>query len=154
MPWHIDKVSPSLVETIDSLEVSDPLPPLPATGWEETALLAAAMAADQEQFVANLLPQNLPLAARCAAAPEVTVSDALVERLQQDLWERIGDPKADLRARIVAAEVLGELGDPVLPGTADRMAITCCRRLPPLPVVLTRLAMMTASMLMKNRRIR
>lgn len=112
VPWHIDKVSPSLVETIDSLEVSDPLPPLSATGWEETGLLAAAMAADQEQFVANLLPQNLPLAARCAAAPEVTVSDALVERLQRDLWERIGDPKADLRARIVAAEVLGELGDP------------------------------------------
>lgn len=112
VPWHIDKVSPSLVETIDSLEVSDPLPPLPATGWEETALLAAAMAADQEKFVANLLPRNLHLAACCAAAPEVTVSDALVERLQWDLWERIGNPKADLRARIVAAEVLGELGDP------------------------------------------
>jgi hypothetical protein len=91
--------------------VGDPLPPLPATGWEETTLLAAAMveAADQETFVDLLTIFNLPLAARAAAVPEVRVSDGLMERIQNELLERIGDAGADLRARIAAAEALGEL---------------------------------------------
>ena len=110
--WQVDDVKPSLAELMDSLEVSEPLPALPTTGWEETALLAAALTANQEQFVADLMTTNLPLAARCAAAPEVQASARLIADLQQALLARIGNPKADLRARIAAAEALGDLGDP------------------------------------------
>jgi formylglycine-generating enzyme required for sulfatase activity len=112
VPWQGDIVKPALAELMNSLEVSEPLPALPTTGWEETTLLAAAMTANSEQFVSELIAANLPLAARCAAAPEVQVSSRLVAKLQQALIERIGDPQADLRARIAAAEALGELGDP------------------------------------------
>ncbi|WP_420631311.1 SUMF1/EgtB/PvdO family nonheme iron enzyme [Candidatus Leptofilum sp.] len=110
--WQVDGVTPTLAETVAALEVSDPLPRLPATGWEETTTLAAAMSQNQEQFVRDLLTPNLPLAARCAAAAEVTVSPRLTRQLQDALIARINNPQADLRARMVAAETLGELGDP------------------------------------------
>jgi formylglycine-generating enzyme required for sulfatase activity len=110
--WEADKIQPSLAETLEGLEVSDPLPGAPTTGWEETTVLAAAMARDQTGFVSDLMEANLPLAARCAASPEVSLSPQVLSEIQQALLERIGDPKADLRARIAAAEALGDLGDP------------------------------------------
>lgn len=110
--WRALDVQPALAGWLAAAEVSEPLPAAPTTGWEETMLLAAALTADQEQFVADLMAANLPLAARCAATPDVAVSPELVERLQTALLARIADPAADLRARIAAAEALGELGDP------------------------------------------
>ncbi len=112
VPWEMDQIVPSLADTLAGLEVSDPLPAAPATRWQETALLAAAMTTDQTGFVAGLAESNLPLAARCAASPDVHVSDRAVTDIQRALLRRIASPQADLRARIVAAEALGELGDP------------------------------------------
>jgi formylglycine-generating enzyme required for sulfatase activity len=111
-PWRADAVQPALAQWLATADAGAPLPPAPATGWEETALLAAAMAPDPAAFTAGLLETNLPLAARCAASPEVDAPPALVERLQTALLARLADPAADLRARIAAAEALGELGDP------------------------------------------
>ena len=110
--WRADQISPSLPDVLVGLADSDPLPAAPATGWEETFVLAAAMARSPEDFVSALLAVNLPLAGRCAAQPDVVLSDALRRRLQQALIERSRDPAADLRARIAAARALGELGDP------------------------------------------
>jgi formylglycine-generating enzyme required for sulfatase activity len=110
--WQIDRVMPSLPTTLAGLADSDPLPPLPSTGWEETTVLAAAMAADPDRFVADLMDPNLALAGRCAAQPEVSVSDALTQRLRWALVERTQDASADVRARIAAGLALGELGDP------------------------------------------
>ncbi|MBE2201549.1 MAG: SUMF1/EgtB/PvdO family nonheme iron enzyme [Anaerolinea sp.] len=110
--WRADEMPERLSDWLEKANVSDPLPAAPTTGWEETTLLAAAMTADQEQFVTDLMAANLPLATRCAAAPEVNVSPALVARLQEELLARIADPEADLRARIAAAEALADLGDP------------------------------------------
>lgn len=110
--WQADKVTPSLAEKVASLQKGEPLPPLPATGWEQTALLAAAMTPDPESFVNGLIPANLPWAARYAAAPDVAVSDGLKSRLREFLRNRVVDRNADLRARMDAAEALAELGDP------------------------------------------
>ncbi len=110
--WRADRVSPSLAETLAGLADSDPLPPLPATGWEETAALAAAMAGDPAAFIRGLMPANLPLAARCAASPEVAIPAGLKREIQDALIARTEDPAADLRARIAAGEALGTLGDP------------------------------------------
>ena len=110
--WRAGEIEPSLAEKRASLTVSEPLPALPATGWEETTLMAAAMTANQAHFVARLMETNLPLAARCAASPEVSVTPDLIEALQAALLVRAADAAADLRARIDAAEALGELGDP------------------------------------------
>ena len=74
--WRADRVVPSLQATLHDLADADPLPPLPTTGWEETTVLAAAMARDPDRFVTELMPQNLALAGRCAAQPEVSVSEA------------------------------------------------------------------------------
>lgn len=110
--WRADHISPSVEELIQTLAPAEPLPPLPTTGWEETMLLAGAMATDQDRFVETLAEANLPLAGRCAAQPESKVSDAAKEKLRWALVHRSRDPEADLRARIAAGEALGELGDP------------------------------------------
>ena len=110
--WRAAEISPSLTEVLVGLADADPLPEAPTTGWEETFVLAAALAPAPESFVGALIAVNLPLAGRCAAQPDVAVSPALRERLQQALVERSRDPAADLRARIAAARALGKLGDP------------------------------------------
>jgi formylglycine-generating enzyme required for sulfatase activity len=110
--WRADRVSPTLPETLAGLADSDPLPPLPGTGWEETAVLAAAMADRPDAFVADLMAAHLALAGRCAAQPDVPVSDAVQDAIRQALLQRTQDPAADLRARIAAGLALGELGDP------------------------------------------
>jgi formylglycine-generating enzyme required for sulfatase activity len=110
--WQIDEVSPSLAETLAGIADSDPLPLLPATGWEETTVLAAAMRENPDTVVAALMNVNLPLAGRCAAQPDVPVSQALRSKLQQALIERIQDLRADLRDKIAAGLALGGLGDP------------------------------------------
>ena len=110
--WEAAKVSPTLAETIAKLADGDPLPPLEQTGWEETTLTAAAMAKDQAGFVRSLVPENLALAARCAASAEVKISEELKQEIRWALVDRTKDMTADLRARIAAGESLGLLGDP------------------------------------------
>jgi formylglycine-generating enzyme required for sulfatase activity len=110
--WRADRVVPGLQATRHELADADPLPPLPTTGWEETTVLAAAMARDPDRFVTALMPQNLALAGRCAAQPEVRVSEGLKDKVRRALVERTQDPTADLRARIAAGLALGEVGDP------------------------------------------
>ncbi len=112
--WRADRVSPTLPETLAALADSDPLPPLPGTGWEETAVLAAALADRPDTFVADLMAANLALAGRCAAQPDEPVSEGVKDRIRQALLQRTQDPAADLRARIAAGLALGELGDPRL----------------------------------------
>jgi formylglycine-generating enzyme required for sulfatase activity len=110
--WRTERVVPDLQATLHDLADADPLPPLPTTGWEETTALAAAMARDPDRFVTDLMPQNLGLAGRCAAQPEVSISEALKDKVRWALVERTQEPGADLRARIAAGLALGELGDP------------------------------------------
>ncbi len=110
--WRANRVSPDLKETLKTLPDSDPLPPLPATGWEETLVLAGAMLANADDFITQLMEVNLALAGRCAAQPDARVSGPLKNQLQRALVERTRDQEADLRARIAAGFSLGELGDP------------------------------------------
>ncbi|MBL8527944.1 MAG: SUMF1/EgtB/PvdO family nonheme iron enzyme, partial [Burkholderiales bacterium] len=110
--WRSDAMHPSLQEVLDGLADSDPLPAAPATGWEETFVIAAAMAADAGAFVQDVAEVNLPLAGRCAAQPDVKLSAGHKQRLRNELVGRSRDPQADLRARIAAGRALGELGDP------------------------------------------
>jgi formylglycine-generating enzyme required for sulfatase activity/class 3 adenylate cyclase len=111
-PWRADAVHPSLDEIEAMIAPADPLPSLPATGWEQTVLLAAAMTADPDDLVEAVAETNLPLAGRAAAQPESRVGEAVRERLRQALVARSRDPQADLRARIEAGLALGRLGDP------------------------------------------
>jgi formylglycine-generating enzyme required for sulfatase activity len=110
--WRSDRAPESLAEALSRLGDGDPLPGLPATGWEESGVLAAAMVRDAECYVRALMEVNLPLAARCAANPEAGVSEALQREVAQALAARVQDPAADLRARIEAGLALGGELDP------------------------------------------
>lgn len=112
--WRADRVSPSLEQALAKLANSNPLLPLPSTGWEGTTVLAAIMAEKPALLIKALMDVNLPLAARCAANPEVTLDSSLKREIQQQLIARTQNPEADLRARIAAGEALGDLGDPRL----------------------------------------
>lgn len=74
--------------------------------------MAAAMSEEPEAFVTNLMPVNLVLAARCAAAPSVGISQRLRQAIQHALLEKLRNPETDLRVRIAMAEALGSLGGP------------------------------------------
>ena len=110
--WRAAAISPSVHALLDTLGRGERLPELPATGWEETTQVAAAMTPDADGFVRDLMAPNLPLAGRCAVAPGVTVGDMLRSELRAALVARSRDSAADLRARIDAALALGPLGDP------------------------------------------
>jgi formylglycine-generating enzyme required for sulfatase activity len=112
--WRAALIRPNLDEVIDALDPADPLPGLPQTRWEETALLAAAMAEDPASFIQAVAETNLSLAARCAAQPEVLarVPAGLLDNLRTALVGRTEDPEADLRHRIACGYALGDLGDP------------------------------------------
>jgi formylglycine-generating enzyme required for sulfatase activity len=110
--WRAAAIAPGVHTLLDTLGQGERLPELPATGWEETTLVAAAMTPDGDGFVRDLMAANLPLAGRCAAAPGVMVGDPLRAELRAALVTRSRDPAADLRARIDAALALGPLGDP------------------------------------------
>jgi predicted NACHT family NTPase len=56
--WRAECVVPSLPATLHDLADADPLPLLPSTGWEETTVLAAAMASDPDRFVTDLMPST------------------------------------------------------------------------------------------------
>ncbi len=112
--WRAAGLVPGLPDLLAALPPAEPLPPLPATGWEETALLAAPMAAGPDVFVLGVAAGNLPLAGRCAVQPELrdVLAPPTVDGLRRSLVERSRDADADLRARIDAARALGRLGDP------------------------------------------
>ncbi|MDP1949686.1 MAG: SUMF1/EgtB/PvdO family nonheme iron enzyme [Nitrosomonas sp.] len=103
--WLAADISPSVPEWLQTLPESAALPDLPTTGWEETFMLAAAMVEAQEDFLRAL-------AGRCAAQPDVSVSDHLRKELQHSLVERSRDPATDLCVRISAVPALDLLGDP------------------------------------------
>ena len=110
--WRAAAIAPGVHALLDTLGRGERLPELPATGWEETTQVAAAMTPDADSFVRDLMAPNLPLAGRCAVAPGVMVGEPLRTELRAALVARSRDPAADLRARIDAALALGPLGDP------------------------------------------
>jgi len=91
----------------------EPLPPPPATGWEEPTILAAGLAPDPAAFVAAVRLVNPVLAARCLAGAGLAPALARQrETVQADLLREMGDRRVHLRARISAGLALGQLGDP------------------------------------------
>ncbi|MDX2473502.1 MAG: SUMF1/EgtB/PvdO family nonheme iron enzyme, partial [Candidatus Krumholzibacteria bacterium] len=112
--WQASTMTPTLNELIKTLPPGESLPPLERTGWEETTIFAAAMAADADVFVRGIMKTNLVVAGRAAGQVEVRdrLSEALLADLRAELVQRSCDPEADLRVRIEAGLALGPLGDP------------------------------------------
>ncbi len=116
-PWRAADVRPDARALLATLPPAETLPPLPTTGWEETMVLAAAMATDAEDFVRGVMATNLALAGRCAALFVGTqgrppLAAPLIDDLRRALVARTRAAEADLRARIAAGLALGALGDP------------------------------------------
>jgi len=111
VPWRTWQFLPKRLQPGERVE------PPPVTRWDETVVMAAALAGqDAVRFVAAVREGNLPLAGRCLAEVRGERAElaALVEQVQGALLARQRSPSAHLRARIDAGLALGELGHPDL----------------------------------------
>jgi formylglycine-generating enzyme required for sulfatase activity len=109
-PWWLERDMPLWERPEDNW---DPLPPPPQTGWEETTIIAAGLAAENDdQLVQALIEINPVLAGRCVHEGRAKVEAATRQAVIKALLTTIGNTEVALRVRIVAGEVLGELGDP------------------------------------------
>ena len=111
-PWRAGDVVPDLAATLAGLGAADALPPAPTSGWEETALQAAAMAADPDAFVRELIDASPVMAGRCAAVLGARISTPVRDAVRAALVARSRARDADLRARLAAGLALGPIGDP------------------------------------------
>ena len=105
-------ISPTYLEEIEKLESGQPVRTLPTTGWEETLILAAGMMDDPAPLIETLIGLNLPLAGRCALSAEVELPPELHKQVIDRLLERLTAEVYDVRGRMQAGLVLGDLGDP------------------------------------------
>ena len=114
LEWRAANISPSVNEVLEGLDAADPLPHLPSTGWEETTLLAVAMADDPVAYLTQIMDCNLALRGRVAVQPELMtrLPDKILDDLRARLVERSRNPEADLRHRIACGYALGDLEDP------------------------------------------
>jgi formylglycine-generating enzyme required for sulfatase activity len=93
----------------------EPLPPPPPTGWEETTILAAGSAPENDsQLLQALLQINPVLAGRCLSQGQAKCDSAIRQAVIDRLLSDINNPEVALRVRIAAGEVLGWIGDPRL----------------------------------------
>lgn len=115
-PWRVDEARPGLKEVVDGIAPGEPLPPLPTTGWEATAVLATILSEDPAAFAVGLAEHNLVLAAQAAVEDEVAgrLDPSVVDQIRNAVAARMRDPRADLRERLAAGAALGRLGDPRL----------------------------------------
>lgn len=107
---------PPLDETLARLGHQEPLPPPDPSHWEEPVKLAVQLVRDPLPWLQALAPQNLALAGRAAVAcrqkaEALPHGRAVLDDLRQALLPRSRDPAVDVRLRIEAGLVLGELGD-------------------------------------------
>ncbi len=113
-PLRAEEVDAAWTSLVADLDPTEPLPPLPSSGWEEILMLASSMAEDPDAYIEAIAEADLPLAARAAAQPELTgrLAAPLLDGLRARLIEMGGDPAYDIRARVEAGQALGALGDP------------------------------------------
>jgi formylglycine-generating enzyme required for sulfatase activity len=113
-PWRAQDLTPPLATIVETLPPGERLPPLGTTGWEETAILGAAMTEAPDAYVRDLMATHLVVAGRAASQVEVRarLAAATLDDLRQALVRRSTDREADLRSRIDAGLALGLLGDP------------------------------------------
>jgi formylglycine-generating enzyme required for sulfatase activity len=110
---------PPLDQTLAKLGAQEPLPGPDPSHWEEPVKLAVQLVRDPLPWLQVLQPINLTLAGRAAVACRDKVEQlhgmhgqTALDGLRQALLARSRDPQTDLRLRIEAGLILGELGDP------------------------------------------
>ena len=104
----------ALDETMADLSVGDELPGPGVSDWEESAkILVQLVEGDRRnKWFDELIRQNPPMAARAAMPLLDTLPKTSIDQLRQSLLSTSRDAKVDLRLRIEAGTVLGEIGDP------------------------------------------
>ena len=93
------------------------LPDLPSSSRREQALLLLEMTSEPVESLRALARVNPLLAAECALEVNTDLVQEAWQEIVQALIDWIDDEKRELRARIVAGNLLGRMGDPRLTET-------------------------------------
>jgi formylglycine-generating enzyme required for sulfatase activity len=111
--WHwLEKDMPKWIRPENTYDL---LPPPPQTNWEETTIMAAGLAPENDdRLVQTLLEVNPVLAGRSLHEGQAEVAPEIRQVVVERLLATISNPAVALRVRIAAGEVLGYLGDPRL----------------------------------------
>jgi len=114
LPDFTAPVPELLQETMGRLSVGDELPGPGVSHWEEAAkiLLQLVEGENRHRWFDELIRQNPPMAARAALPVLDTLPSSSLDQLRQSLLITSRDAQVDLRLRIEAGTVLGEMGDP------------------------------------------
>ena len=107
--------APTLQDEMPPAEVGewDPLPAPPNTGWEVTTILACGICPDPAKLIQAVRVVNPALAGRCLyEAGLVDKPENELKETRQVLLKQLYSSKIHLRARLLAGEVLGRIGDP------------------------------------------
>jgi len=112
-----DLAPPPLVpmeEQLAKLGLGDPLPVPEVSPWEESVKIAVQLmdAKLRAEFITQVQTANVPLAARAALTLSAELPEACLHALRSALLNCSRDASVDLRRRIEAGELLGELSDP------------------------------------------
>ena len=99
------KLGDALETIVAGLQPHERLPERPATGWEETAIMAVSLAAS-DGFVERLAAVDLVTAGRAALMPDSGVSNSQKDHLRQRIGACLRDPAMELRTRLDAGTVL------------------------------------------------
>ena len=99
------KLGTPLAEVVARLKPGTRLQERPATGWEETGVMACALAPNGA-FAAHLAKADLVSAGRGALSAGDRVAPLVKEDLRRRLADYVLSPKVELRTRIDAAEAL------------------------------------------------
>ena len=96
-------------------DIFNPLPPPPSTGWEETTILAASLAPENDyRLIEALIEINPILAGRCLHERQSYLDESIKQRVIKALLTTVARPNVALQIRIAAGNILGHLGDPRL----------------------------------------
>ncbi len=98
-----------LIDIVERLQPTEHLPPRPATGWEETAIISVSLTSEADPgFVARLAHADLVTTARAALKYDSPVPQPTKDDLRERLGAYVQDPNVELRARIAAGMVLDD----------------------------------------------
>jgi formylglycine-generating enzyme required for sulfatase activity len=92
----------------------EPLPPPPATRWEEPTIVATGLCQNPHALVDAVRAVNPVLAARCLTESGIAIPDDVKKQTQDTLLREMSDLRVHLRYRIAAGDALGNLDDPRL----------------------------------------
>jgi len=111
--WQVDWLNQPLApfERTPTMQY-EPLPPPTVTHWAQPCITAASIRDNATRFVDKVADVDPILAGRCLTEGMAAVQPQAISKVTTKLTDIIEDGNIDVRVRVFAGDILGQLGDP------------------------------------------